>query len=145
MSCSYDLCKINTTQNVQSNSLSSFHPMTLLDISRLMKYYNGSCKLCKSVLKIPTILKLSVLGLFRPFDEIKFSIDGPFKKYIIVVTTFWDNSTFILSSLRSGLEFDNFLDRLTWSTCQTEFLRWSKRSSVVISGSFCDVSGRKRV
>ena len=55
----------------------------------------------KNVLERPAVLELLVLGLFRPFDKFKFSIDRRFQKCIIVVKVFRDNSensTLILTS-----------------------------------------------
>ena len=59
------------------------------------------CFFSKNVLKRPRILKLLVLRLFKAFDQIKFSIDRHFQKYIILVKAFSDNSknsTFMLTS-----------------------------------------------
>ena len=42
----------------------------------------------KNVLERPAVLKLLVLGLFRRFDKVKFSIDKRFQKRIIVAKAF---------------------------------------------------------
>ena len=51
----------------------------------------------KNVLERPAVLELLVLGLFRPFDKIRFSTDRLSKKCMVVVKVF--RSTFILTSL----------------------------------------------
>ena len=56
----------------------------------------------KASSKDQQFLELLVLGLFRPFDKIRFSTDRRFQKCIIVVKAFLgnsENSTFIRTSL----------------------------------------------
>ena len=60
----------------------------------------------KNILETPAILELLVLGLFRPFNKIEFSIDGSFQDCFIFVKAFWDNSensTLILTSFKKFL------------------------------------------
>ena len=55
----------------------------------------------KNILKRLAILKLLVLGLFRPINNIEFSVDRSFQNCFIFVKAFWDNSensTLILTS-----------------------------------------------
>ena len=55
----------------------------------------------KNILETPAILEVLVLGLFRPFNKIEFSVDRSFQNCFIFMKAFWDsskNSTLILTS-----------------------------------------------
>ena len=112
----YDLCKARA---VTSRTI-KMPPRSAAELSQLLhsSTHRPRCQsihqslmvalvnYAKNVLERPAILKLLVLGLFRPFDKIKFSIDRSFQKCIIVAKAFWnnsENSTFILTSLKKCL------------------------------------------
>ena len=65
----------------------------------------------KNILETPAILELLVLGLFRPFNKIEFSIDRSFQNCFIFAKAFWDNSENSILILTSFITFLFVMDR----------------------------------